>query len=185
MATTPGFRRSTPPPVPPANIYNAVCIDVVYRGKVQTKFGEQYQYRIWWQLDPAVLDPNGKPFRVRRDYNSSLHPTSTLHKHLAKWFGVPELTKEMLDGFAAPGGPDKLVGITCRLDITHNVKGDATYANVDNVMPRDPSAPKLALPDDYVRVADREGYVPPSGATEESLPVIDRDADTAESDCPF
>lgn len=185
MATTPGFRRSAPVPVPPINIYQAVCIDVVFRGKVHTQFGDQWQYRIWWQLDPSVHDPEGKPFRVRRDYNSSLHPTSTLHKHLAKWFSVPELTKDMIDGFSAPGGPDKLVGLNCRLDITHNVKGDITYANVDTVMPRDPNAPKLALPTDYVRIADRPGYVAPG--SEDAVPTIDRDAQemNAESDCPF
>lgn len=187
--SSPGFRKHTPPPAPPPNLYPAVCVDVIYRGIVKRTYNNETkegpEYRLRWMIDPAAAQqPDGKPFFVQQDYTSSLHPKANLHKHLASWFGRTELSKEQIDGFGMEGGPDKLVGLSCRLKVLVNDKG---YAKIADVMPRDPNSPKLALPTDYVREQDRPGYVMPGT---EPLPEIQQDQQGAtggvtEDDCPF
>jgi hypothetical protein len=153
-----------------------------------TQFGEQFQHRIAWLLDPAGagLNSKGKPFIVSRTYHSTLGKNATLAKHLASWFGKSELSPEMKKGFGEPGGPDKLIGLMCRLLVVHKDTEGGTYANVEKVMQKDPNAAKLMPPADFVRWADRPENKDkqPSAASAAPERVIDANADLAD-DCPF
>lgn len=140
----------------PEGVFQAVCIDVVELGLVTTTFkGEPYTRRmseIRWLLE-EVDEKTGKPFMVLRRFTESLSKKSALRPFLESWRGKA-FTSEELDGFDI----EKLVGANAQIQIIHNPGSDGTvYANVKGAMPIHKNAGKIAVPQDYIRVKDREG----------------------------
>lgn len=140
----------------PEGMFQAVCIDVVELGLVTTQYkGEPYTRRmseIRWVLEEN--DPKtGKPFMVLRRFSETLSPKGNLRPFLESWRGK-KFTNEELDGFDI----EKLIGANCQIQIIHNIGSDGTtYANVKAAMPLHKNAAKMAVPEDYERVCDRDG----------------------------
>ena len=145
----------------PEGLHQAVCVDVVDVGLVQTQWGEKHRVRIVFQIDEINPDTN-KRFEVSGWYNISLSEKSKLRPVLEAWRGR-KFTKEELEGFDL----EKLVNVPCQVQTVHNLSDEGRiFANVQAVVPAAKGIPKLT-PQDYVRVKDRakdQG----TGSTEEA-----------------
>lgn len=160
---------------PPQGLHNAVCVDVVDLGIVDTPFGPADQIKIVWQLEEETK--KGYRFLLSKRYNPSKSPKSNLRKMLEAWRLKP-FTKEEMNDFDI----EKLIGANCQLTVGHKITDDATYANVLAVTASAKGTTKLyAL--DYTREVNREGYVRPNTAQaeeeEEFAPEI------TDEDIPF
>lgn len=158
----------------PAGAHPAVCCDVVDLGVLKVTYGgkekQQHKIRIVWQLDE--LDPSGKPFRVQKRYTLSLHEKAGLRKDLESWRGKAFKESDLTEGFDV----ERLLAVGCFLNVNHESKAGATYANITAIMPlpRGVEGPKVR---DYVRICDRppgDGQEPPTqdfgGITDDDVP---------------
>lgn len=147
----------------PAGVVQAVCIDVEDLGEVETSFEgkskTQNLVNLHWETEEMHPEFN-EPFRVRKRYNNSLNEKATLCKDLESWRGRP-FSDEDKKGFDL----DKLLGKNCMLNIVHeDGKDGKTYANIKAITPISKKLPPIKASDGYVRLQDREGYVPPKGS---------------------
>ena len=135
----------------PEGLHQAVCIDVVDLGIQKTQFGDQVKIEVRWVIEE--IDPKtNKPYMVLRRFTPSLHKKSNLRPTLESWRGR-KFNEEELKGFDI----EKLIGANCQLQICHNITSEGdTYANVQAVVPIAKNSTRLAIPSDYVRVAERE-----------------------------
>ena len=133
----------------PEGLHQAVCVDVVDLGIVQTQWGDKPKVRIVWQTDE--IDPStARRFEVRGLYTLSLSEKATLRKHLESWRGK-KFTGDELRGFDL----EKLIGVNCQIQIIHNVSDEGrVFANVQAIVPHNPKAPKIE-PREYLRERDR------------------------------
>ena len=141
--------------VPAAGLRNAVCVDVVDFGLVETtwdgKTRTQHKVSIIWELDADHPHFN-EPERVNRRYTLSLNERASLCQDLESWRGQA-FSEDEKAGFDV----ERLIGVRATLNVVHNPAGDRTYANVKAVLPHQPHAPELAPSAGYVRVKDRVG----------------------------
>lgn len=135
----------------PEGLHQAVCIDVVDLGIQKTQYGDQVKIEVRWVIEE--VDPkSGKQHMVLRRFTPSLHKKANLRGVLESWRGR-KFTDEELKGFDI----EKLIGANCQLQVCHNMSSEGdTYANVQAVVPMHKNAAKMAVPEDYVRVALRE-----------------------------
>ena len=135
----------------PEGLHASVCVDVVDIGLEQTEYGQKYKVQLRWVIEE--LDPtSGRPFLVVRKFSNTLHKKSILRQTLEMWRGKP-FTPSELEGFDL----EKLIGVSCQVQIVHNVKADGqTFGNVQAVIPLGKGMTKLAVPQDYTRVRDRD-----------------------------
>jgi len=135
----------------PEGLHQAVCIDVVDLGIQKTQFGDQVKIEVRWVIEE--IDPKTqKQYMVLRRFTPSLHKKASLRAVLESWRGR-KFTDEELKGFDI----EKLIGANCQLQVCHNISSDGdTYANVQACVPIAKNAPKMAIPQDYIRVAERE-----------------------------
>ena len=167
---------TTPPntyPPAPEGLHQAVAVDVVDLGKVDTGFGLKPMIQITWEL-PHVINPETKrPFTVSARYNNSVDPRATLRKHLKAWRGR-DFTPDEVKRFDI----EKVLGANCQLDIVHNVKDDGrVFANVAAIVRLGQGQEPLAPSGNYVRKKDRPtSHEPiPTGAPTSEPPVDDSD----------
>jgi len=133
----------------PAGPSAAVCIDVVDLGTQDTPWGARSRVRLVWSLDKKMKSK--KPYIVQKTYGRSLHPKSTLRQDLEAWSGRNISARQIQMGVDL----EKLIGRGAFLSIQHNVKDDATYANIVAIMPL-PEGMAVPIPDpDYIRHKDR------------------------------
>ncbi len=171
----PIYTRKKQYEVPPAGIpHQAVCVDVVDLGVIETGFGPQEKVKIVWQL--ALENKKGNRFLVSQRFTPSLHPKSKLRPILESWRGKP-FTPAELKRFDI----ESLVGVNANLILVHNMSDDSIWANVSTVIPPTKGADKL-YPMDYTREVEREGYVAPQQPAEE--PEYEEPMDDA-NDVPF
>ena len=158
----------------PDGIQAAICSDIVDLGYVETTWEgvtkSKPMIRITFLLDEKIpaqwehphanttvnvgaLKPDlvGRPFGVSRRFTANLHEKSSLRQFLKTWRGK-DFTPEELDGFDV----EKLIGVPAAITIVHNQNGGKWYANVEvaSKLPKQWAAPQI--PDDYVRIKDRE-----------------------------
>lgn len=150
-------------PCPPG-LHQGVCVDVVDLGLVDSTFNaktkKQHMVRIVWQIGEDRAD--GKPFMISRRYKASLHEKASLRKDLESWRGRPFADAE-LDRFDL----EALLGANCQLNVIHEKGQDGnSYDRVQSIVPLGKGMGKLA-PRDYVRVKDRDDYVPPPNEPDE------------------
>jgi len=158
----------------PAGTHNAVCVDVVDLGAVDTNFGRKDMLRLMFEIEEKMDD--GYPYLVGQRYTASIHPKSNLHKNLATWRNK-SFTEEELDNFDL----EKLVGMPCQILVQHNQGSDGnTYANIAAILPPVKGA-KLKPCGKYERVCDRPDYEPPAHLTDEQGPPPGQD-DESEPD---
>jgi hypothetical protein len=127
-------------PLPPPGIHQAICVDAIDLGLLDKTFSgvttKQHTALVIWQL---VDENTGKRYLAGKRYNVTLNEKSNLRKDLVAWRGSPPTAAEEQHGFDV----EKFIGARCTLIITHAIKPDRTYANVDKVMPRDKKKPKV------------------------------------------
>ncbi len=138
----------------PEGLHQAVCCDVVDLGLLPTPWGPKHKIELRWQLEINNPDNGDKPFMVTKRFTSSLHEKATLRSVLETWRGK-KFADEELDGFDI----EALLGVNCQVQVIHNITDDATYANVQAVVPAPRNAAKLRVRD-YVRKVDREEETP-------------------------
>jgi hypothetical protein len=136
----------------PAGTHMALAYGIVDLGtQVYSYQGEQKQARqcrIMWELhgedadgQPLTLE-DGRPLSLSQRYTLSLAEKAKLRKTLISWRGR-EFTAQELRGFDLR----TIIGAPCMLTVTHAVKGDKTYANVDTVTAVPAALKKLGLPE--------------------------------------
>lgn len=134
----------------PEGLHQAVCVDVVDLGLLQTPWGDKHKIELRWQIEATRDD--GKRHVVHQRYSLSLNEKATLRHHLEAWRGK-KFTKQELDGFDL----EKLIGVNGQLQVVHNITDQGgVFANVQACVPLGKGMVKL-LPQDYVRQADRAG----------------------------
>ncbi len=161
----------------PQGLHNAVCVDVVDLGIVDTPFGPADQIKIAWQLEEE--SKKGYRFVVSKRFTPSKSPKSNLRKMLEAWRLRP-FTKEEMNEFDI----EKLIGVNCQITIGHKITDDATYANILAVTAAARGAIKL-YPLDYQREIDRPGYKPPNSVASESYEESQEEYEGVEDGTPF
>lgn len=156
----------------PEGTHQAVCVDVVDLGLVDYSYqgvpkGKRREVRFVYQVDARdedgspLRDEDGKMFLVFSKFTASLAQNARLGPHLEAWLGrslPPEIRKAGFD-------LEALIGRNAQVVVIHAEKDGKTYANIKGILPIAKSTAKL-VPEDYVRVKDREGYEPPYGSEE-------------------
>lgn len=140
-------------PPPPEGLHEAVCVDVVDLGELDTPWGAKPKLQVVWEI--AAWDENGEQFTARKRYTASINEKSTFFKDLKGWFG-----RGPTDSFDT----DLLIGKPCQVLIQHEEKDGTVYGNVTSVLK--PSGNKAKPSGKYVRVKDRvkEQAASPNGA---------------------
>lgn len=134
-------------PCPQGN-QQAVAVDVVDLGLMETQWGPKHKIEIVWQS--AEQMPDGRPYLVKKRYTLSLNDRANLRHDLESWRNKP-FTEAEAEGFDV----ERLLGVNCLLNVVHKAgsKG-GTFANVVSVTPLMRSmVPINAV--DYIRVKDR------------------------------
>lgn len=167
----------------PKGNHLAVCYGVWDLGIQQLNWQGQtmnkHQIVVAWELNEMINDPDNREYHNKRyvcsrTYTASLHKKARLRIDLENWRGQP-FTKEELECFDV----EKLIGVSCMIQISHNETENGTYANVTNVsglpkgttpmVPENPPTPPKwvqdkqsnAIPEDEASQAPQEDYQPP------------------------
>lgn len=110
-------------------IHNAVCVDVIDLGLVETEFQGQRRLvnklRIVFETEQRAED--GRNCTISKTYTASLHQKARLTEALGKWRGRPVMPGESID-------LDKLIGACATLVISHQTSlAGRTYASIDAI----------------------------------------------------
>jgi hypothetical protein len=153
----------------PEGLHQAVCVDFLDLGEMETPWGKKAKCEIRWQIDHAT--EAGERFLITNRYTASLNEKATLRHHLEAWRGR-KFTEKELQGFDS----ENLIGVNCQLQVIHvpSKKDPAVkFANIQAIVPIGKNTSKIE-PENYVRVRDRVGQdaadAPPSADAEEEVP---------------
>jgi hypothetical protein len=120
----------------PADIHNAICIQIVELGtqqiEYQGKILEQKKVNITWELSEELMK-DGRPFVISKEYTLSLDEKSKLCQDLIGWRGK-NFTQEELKGFNL----ENILGKPCRLAIIDHInpKNNKVYSQVNSILPK-------------------------------------------------
>lgn len=131
----------------PEGLHQAVCVDVVDLGVVETNFGKKEMVRIVWELSAEMED--GRPFIIGRRYTPSLHEKARLHKDLKAWRGRAFTTEELVSFDL-----EKVIGAPCQILVQHEERDGTIYGNIAAITKAEPHI-KLQPSGHYIRVKDR------------------------------
>jgi len=139
----PGQKKTFEPV--PRKEHQAVCSMVIDLGK---EFFEKYnkwneKILIGFELPNLIADYQNedgtvtkKPRVLSRRFKRELYDghgnKSELHEFIVDWLGRDLKTNE--EGFIK-FDPKALIGLNGNIDVSHNVKGDKTYADIKNIRP--------------------------------------------------
>lgn len=119
--------------LPPAGTHLAVCYRVIDLGTQSgTYMGKpkiSHKILVSWEL-PDELMKDGRPFTISQRYTWSMSEKATLRKHLESWRGASFTEAD----FGPQGFNIKnIIGKGCVLTITHETKGEKTFANISAI----------------------------------------------------
>ena len=149
----------------PAGVHNAVCVDVVDLGLVDSPWGERPQVEFRWQIDKVNAE-NGKRFLVVRRFTRSLASKSNLRPFLEGWIGESISEDEAKQGMDL----ERFVGESCLLQVIRGKSAKGTeFASAKTTLPL-PEGVEPLRAKDYIRVIDRNipQDVPPPDEDEPS-----------------
>jgi len=118
----------------PAGTHLAVCYRVIDLGTQETSYNgqpkKQHKILLSWEL-PDEKMADGRPFTISQRYSWSMHEKAALRRDLESWRGKP-----FTDADFGEHGFDirKIIGVGCLLNIIHQGKNGATYANIAAIM---------------------------------------------------
>lgn len=180
IATASGGDGKTFTPAP-AGVHQAVCVDVVDLGILDVTWQgvskKKHLINVAWQITEDRDD--GKPYLVFKRYTLSLHEKANLSKDLESWRG-----KKFTDDERAGFDVERLIGVNCLLNVTHNHVGDRTFANVVSIMPLAKGMPQITARD-YVRKVDREADAKASAHDAGSAAAIQRSNEAAAAQAEY
>jgi hypothetical protein len=134
-------------PMAPPGVHQAVCVDVIDLGVVETSFEGKPRKRemihVIWQL---ITRAQQRRYLVGKRYTLSLSEKATLRKDLESWRGRAFTSTDETDGFETR----KLIGVNCMLNLQHVSKPTGNYCNVIAIMPLYGGTPKIQA-DNYTR----------------------------------
>lgn len=142
----------------PEGGFPAVAVDVYDEGYVEESYQGGppkmvHKIRIYFFCGEwEERDGQRYPLLVNRRFTLSLAESSNLRPFLEMWRGK-KFTTDELHGFDV----EKLIGAPAYIQVSHNTKGDRTYANVDAALRLQPNmgtAPMI--PEDFKRRHVRE-----------------------------
>jgi hypothetical protein len=147
-------------PVPDEGLHNAVLVDAVDVGEVETPWGAKHKVSLIFELETETDE--GKRFLVGKRFTKSLNEKSTLRKFLERWLGKKYTSQELKAGINL----EHFVGMSATLFIVHNETDERTYANIESLLPYKNAKGKVAThglepSGEYIRVIEREGYLEP------------------------
>lgn len=197
----------------PEGLHFAVCYQVIDLGTQTTEWSgvkkDQHKVQISWEIpEERITTEDGRefPMSIHNRYTLSSHPEANLRKHLESWRGR-SFTDEELDP-DNPNGFDikNLLGKACQINVTHNHKGDRTYANIASIVPKpkgvtDPTAENTMIyfamdrPDQFDRevfnllpewlqdvIKKSPQYQHANGSVQSSAPLVN---DMVDDEIPF
>lgn len=133
-----------------AGTHLARCVRMVHIGTVMESYGNEpakpkNKVFLTWEFPTMLIEGgeyDGKPRVISKEYTLSLHPKTTLCKHLVAWRGKSFSPKE-----AEAFDITKLLGIPCMITVVHNEVGDKVYANIGSIsgLPKGLEAPAQVL----------------------------------------
>ena len=136
----------------PAGNHLARCYRIIDLGTQKTVWNgveqAKKQLMITWELHGEDADGNplltddGKPLVISRRFTPSINKKATLRAFLVAWRGR-DFTNEELEEFNLRNVIDKW----CMVNITHNNKGEKTYANVTSISAVPAALKKAGLPE--------------------------------------
>lgn len=122
-------------------LHQAVCIGLYDVGEQYSEqFGKSSEkVIIQWELLDETLEIDGKEVRrtICNTYTKSFNEKSNLRKTLKSWRGR-EFTPEELKAFDLRN----ILGVPCQLQITHSIRNEKVYANIDSVVSYPKAMPK-------------------------------------------
>lgn len=118
--------------LPPEGVHQAVCVDVIDMGEVETQFGVKPQVYLVFQLetDDHARRSDGERFEIARRFNPSLNAKSALRPFLESWRGK-KFSVEELQGFKL----SVLVGVNSMVQVIHEEGEKGSYAKLQTVTP--------------------------------------------------
>lgn len=125
---------------PPLGDHKAVLVDIVKSENQPTKHGPKTKVFYYFELETKMED--GRPFLVRKGFNFTLNPLSTLYKFIVKWREAPLTPNENFE-------LKQMIGAGCILEISP-------------WSPDDEPSKVLHLPD-RARKLDKKEWIKPSG----------------------
>lgn len=159
----------------PEGLHAAVCCDVwepwTEERAQEWGGGLVDKTRIVWLIE-EINPKTGKPFEASQIYTLSLHEKSKMCAHLEAWRGR-KFTAEEKKGFDL----EKLIGAPCQVQVVHKITEDATYANVQTIVPLGKGQTRIVVPKDYQRHKDRTPNNAPSDQSAEFV--------ASDDDVPF
>lgn len=114
----------------PGRLYRLIDLGTVrgeYQGKPTSSRKVLFSFEL---LDPEAITEDGKPAAVHRRFTLSLGKKSALRAFLEAWRGRP-FSEDELRGFDLT----RVMGIGALLNITHEIKGDRTFAQIQSISP--------------------------------------------------
>lgn len=148
-------------PLAPDGLQDAVLVDVVDLGELDTPWGAKHKLSLVWELEDTGEE--GKHFIVTKRYTWSLNEKSNLRKDLERWRGSKFTKEELENGIDM----ETYIGLNATLFISHNESEEhgKTFANIETILPRKKNN-KVVFYDlkpsgDYTRVVERENYKEP------------------------
>jgi hypothetical protein len=114
-------------------LYELGTIEESWQGQAKAQFKISVGFELPNQLMDFTDDKNvvtRKPAMISQTFTLSAHEKSTLRKFMESWRGAT-----YNDGEFENVDLSKMLGVGCMLNIIHNVKGEDTYANINQVMP--------------------------------------------------
>ncbi|MEO9887054.1 MAG: hypothetical protein ABJR05_14550 [Balneola sp.] len=148
-------------PLAPDGLQDAVLVDVVDLGELDTPWGPKHKLSLVFELEDT--DPEGKHYVVTKRYTWSLNEKSNLRKDLERWRCSKFTTEDLEQGIDM----EAIIGLNATLFISHNESEEhgKTFANIETILPRKKNN-KVVFYDlkpsgDYTRVVERENYKEP------------------------
>src|SRR5690554_2628967 len=146
-------------PLAPDGLLDAVLVDVVDLGELDTPRGPKHKLSLVFELEDT--NDEGKHYIVVKRYTWSLNEKYNLRKDLERWHGTKFSSEELNQGI----NMELLIGLNASLFISHNETDEKTYANIETVLPRKRGSKTLLFDlkpsGDYTRVVERENYKEP------------------------
>jgi hypothetical protein len=109
---------------------DAVCVDVIDLGVVDTMWGRKRRVRFVFETDERNAFDD--PIRLVRTYNASLNEKGSLYRDLGTWRGEEFVKQVTQNGFDT----NTLVGEPCQLKVepTSTKEGDV-FHNITEITP--------------------------------------------------
>jgi hypothetical protein len=162
----------------PEGQYEAVCVDVIDHGWLETEWGHKHKVSIVFFCGK---NEGEKILTVRQRFTASLHEKSRLRPFLQAWRGRP-FTLEELGRFDL----EHLLKAPAYLQIEHSRTERGTYANIASIMRLPAKMEAPAIPPGFVRTCDRPDWPGPAPQPGMSVPEdAPRYEEAAEEDLPF